>query len=66
MKITSLFLKIAAAILSAAAITCLILANVDKITSGLDYLRNRLSERKCIFCHKGAKDESDEFEDWDA
>ena len=66
MKITSFFLKIAAAILSAAAIVCLILANLEKITDSLDYLRSRLSERKCVLCHCGEKDESDEFEDWDA
>jgi len=66
MKITSLFLKIAAAILTAAAITCVILANLEQITDGLEDLRGRLTARKCFLCHNGEKDESDEFEDWDA
>lgn len=64
MKLTKLMLKIAAAILAAAAVTCCVLANLDRITDGIICLREKLAEKRyCMSCCDD--DEPDEFEDWD-
>ncbi|MEG2000170.1 MAG: hypothetical protein RR053_02080 [Evtepia sp.] len=64
MKIPNLMLKLAAAILTTAAVTCCVLANLDSISAALSRLRAHVAEKKksCCFCHGG---ECEEYEDWD-
>lgn len=67
MKITDLVLKITACVLAAAAVICLVMANMEKISSCLDCLFTKLQEKKSSLCKccRQSEDWEDEFEDWD-
>ncbi|MCI5690521.1 MAG: hypothetical protein MR286_06510 [Clostridiales bacterium] len=68
MKVTELVLKITALILSAAAVICLIMANMDRISDWLAALWAKVQtkkERLCRTCPGAAGDSEDEFESWD-
>ena len=68
MKVTERVLKITALILSAAAVICLIMANMDRISDWLAALWAKVQakkERLCRTCPGAAVDGEDEFESWD-
>lgn len=67
MKITDLVLKITACVLVAAAVICLVMANMEKISACLDGLFAKLREKKASLCKCCCQAEcyDDEFEDWD-
>lgn len=64
MKITEFMFRIAAIVLTIAALTCTILANLEKISAGLTYLRNRIDEKRAACYPFGSCHDDDEFEDW--
>ena len=68
MKITKLVLQLAALILSAAALVCLILAHYDKITDCLASLLAKVQAKKEVLCGRCPcgefSDELDEYEEW--
>ena len=67
MKITDLVLKITACVMTAAAVICLVMANMEKISACLDGLFAKLQEKKSSLCKCCCQTEcyDDEFEDWD-
>lgn len=68
MKITNCILKITAVILTLAAIICLVMANMDRISDWLACLWARVQAKKemlCRTCPCAEGDYDDEFEDWD-
>ena len=68
MKITEFILKITALILAAAAVICLVMANMDRISDWLAALWAKVlakKERLCRTCPGQAAGLEDEFEDWD-
>ena len=67
MKITELILKITALILAAAAIICLLMANIDRISDWLAALWAKVQAKKELICRTcpGMDQGEDEFEDWD-
>ncbi|HIY07065.1 MAG TPA: hypothetical protein H9844_08315 [Candidatus Evtepia faecigallinarum] len=68
MKITEFILKITALILTAAAVICLVMANMDRISDWLAALWAKVQakkERLCRTCPGQAVGGDDEFEDWD-
>ena len=68
MKITNLILKITAAVLTLAAVICLIMANMDRISDWLAALWAKVQAKKelrCRTCPCGEGACDDEFEDWD-
>ena len=68
MKITNSILKVAALVLSAAALVCLVVANLELISDALSELWETIQEKKdgiCQRCRGAEYDFEDEFEDWD-
>ena len=68
MKITNLILKITAAVLTLAAVICLVMANMDRISDWLACLWAKVQAKKellCRTCPCGEGSCDDEFEDWD-
>ena len=68
MKITNLILKITAVVLTLAAIICLVMANMERISDWLACLWAKVQAKKELLCRtcpcaEGSGD--DEFEDWD-
>lgn len=67
MKVTSFVLKIAASILAAAAIVCIVMAHMEKISDWLACLWAQVQEKKRLLCREGRFKEYDEdYEDWEA
>lgn len=64
MKITNLVLKVVAAMLAMAALSCCILANLDKINACFLRLRDRVAEKRASCCCGGDCEEFDDFEEW--
>ena len=67
MKITNLILKITAAVLTLAAVICLVMANMDRISDWLACLWAKVQAKKELLCRTCPCGSSfdDEFEDWD-
>ena len=70
MKNLNLVLTIAAGILAAASVICLVIANMEKILSCLSTSSSVLKEKTaslcCCPCRANSADSyEDEFEDWD-
>lgn len=69
MKITDLILKIAAVVFALAAVACLVVANLEKISVCAEGLCAKLKDCKPCCCRCQSADEEDldddEFEDWD-
>ena len=68
MKITEFILKITALILAAAAVICLVMANMDRISDCLAALWAKVQakkERLCRTCPGQDSGIDDEFEEWD-
>lgn len=68
MKITNLILKITAVVLTLAAIICLVMANMERISDWLACLWAKVQAKKellCRTCPNGEGICDDEFEDWD-
>lgn len=68
MKITNLILKITATVLALAAIICLVMANMERISDWLASLWAKVQTKKELLCRTCpcAEDAcNDEFEDWD-
>ena len=67
MKISSSVLKLAALILSAVAVLCLLIANLEAITDCLDSICSKTKGRLCKSCDWDDLDDwdDDEYEDWD-
>lgn len=67
MKNTSSILKLIALILSAAAVICLLAANLEAILDTVDSLCGK-AKQLCPSCRFSAEedwDDEDEYEDWD-
>ena len=70
MKISTSVLKLAALILSAVAVLCLLIANLEAITECVDAICAKTRGKLCRRC--GWEDsfddweDDDEYEDWDA
>lgn len=60
MKISTSVLKLAALILSAVAVICLLMANLEAITECIDNICGKAKGRLCRSC-----DWDDQWEDWD-
>lgn len=68
MKLTSTILKLTALLLATAAVVCLVMANLERISHYVDVATARLQAKKEAFrrtCPCGSCEEDDEFEDWD-
>lgn len=66
MKLTGLILKIAAAILAAAAAACLVLAYMDRLSGLTARFCARVQEKTAgLRREKLPADEADEYLDWD-
>ena len=65
MKFTNLILKITALVLAVAAVICIVMANVEKISDCLACLWAKVQTKKERLCRQCTCDEyDDEFEDW--
>ena len=68
MKLTDLILKITALVLAVAAIACLIMANMERISDWMACLWAKVQAKKELLCHtcpcEGCESD-DEFEEWD-
>ncbi len=62
MKTTNFVFKLASLILAVCATVCLVLANIEKISSCFLHLRDALRNR-CMPCC--CSEEEDDYEDWD-
>ncbi|MDY3013966.1 MAG: hypothetical protein SOR61_01975 [Evtepia sp.] len=66
MKFTNLILKVTALVLATAAIICLVMANMERISDWLTSFRARVQAKKEMLCRSCPCDQyDDEFEDWD-
>lgn len=66
MKMTGFVFKIAALILAMAAIVCLVMAHMDKISDWLACLWAQVQEKKQRLCGEGCFQETDDdYEDWE-
>ena len=66
MKFTNLILKVTALVLATAAIICLVMANMERISDWLTSFRAQVQTRKEMLCRSCPCDQyDDEFEDWD-
>ena len=68
MKLTDLILKITALVLAVAAIACLIMANMERISDWMACLWAKVQAKKellCRTCPCECCERDDEFEEWD-
>ena len=68
MKLTDLILKITALVLAVAAIACLIMANMERISDWMACLWAKVQAKKellCRTCPCEGCESDDEFEEWD-
>ena len=65
MKLTDLILKITALVLAVAAIACLIMANMERISDWLWAKVQAKKELLCRTCPCEGCESDDEFEEWD-
>lgn len=68
MKFTNLILKITALVLASAAVICLVMANMEKISDWLACFRSKVQAKKALLCREcpcTCSDYDDDFEDWD-
>lgn len=68
MKLTDLILKITALVLAVAAIACLIMANMERISDWMACLWAKVQAKKellCRTCPCEGYEGDDEFEEWD-
>ncbi len=65
MKITAFMLKVAALVLACAAVLCLVLAHMDKLSDYLACFLAKVQEKKELLCSRmEVSDDDDEFEPW--
>lgn len=62
MKATSFIFKVAAIVLTAAALVCCILANLERITDGLLTLREQVAAKRNAY---RCPCDADDYEEWD-